>query len=378
MQRLSKEKLEARKIVEALRLGIVPQKHVEEFTFGRAKEIEQIKSWLENENESSLVLVGEYGVGKTHLLEYLYSSLLKSNWAVSIVELDPNELPFHKPKRVYEAIINSFRFGTKNGTFRDFLKEIAESSKYYELENHQYLGAIISELKEGVESEYSFEWIEGKQIVGNPPMFDYSTSANIYCNILSGIGWASRNILGLNGFVILFDEAETVDSFWYSSYQNDKSWNFLKGILLMASNKTELLEENITPFFVSPYSGKIYLGEKTGLQYGGHFPYLRYLWRAPTNIKLIFAFAPSYNILDKEPLNALRRIEIKNLGEKYLDEISKSVVRFYEYAYDFKIEQKNILKRVPKDKTRMFIKGIVEALDLIRFYPNEKLEDFLK
>lgn len=373
-----REQLEARKIIEALRLGIVPQKYVEEFTFGREKEIEQIKSWLINGKESSLILVGEYGAGKTHLLEYLYSYLLKNNWAVSIVELDPNELPFHKPKRVYEAIVSSFRFGIKNGTFRDFLKEIAESEKYYELKDHQYLNVIIKELREGIESEYSFEWIEGKQIVGNPPMFDYSTSANIYCNILSGIGWASKNILGLNGFVILFDEAETVDSFWYSSYQNDKSWNFLKGMLLMVSNRTELLDENISPFFTSPYSGKIYLGEKTGLQYGGHFPYLRYLWRAPTNIKLIFAFAPSYNILYKEPLNTLRKIEIKNLDEKHLEEISESIIRFYEYAYNFKLKQKNVLKRVPKDKTRMFIKGLVEALDLLRFYPNEKIEELLK
>ncbi|MBO3757598.1 MAG: DUF2791 family P-loop domain-containing protein, partial [Candidatus Brockarchaeota archaeon] len=119
-----KEQLEARKIIEALRLGIVPQKYVEEFTFGREKEIKQIKSWLSNEDESSLILVGEYGVGKTHILEYLYSYLLKDNWAVSIVNLDPNELPFHKPKRVYEAIISSFRFG-KNRNFRDFLKEIS-------------------------------------------------------------------------------------------------------------------------------------------------------------------------------------------------------------------------------------------------------------
>ncbi|MBO3802060.1 MAG: DUF2791 family P-loop domain-containing protein [Thermoproteota archaeon] len=372
-----KEQLEARKIIEALRLGIVPQKYVEEFTFGREKEIKQIKSWLSNEDESSLILVGEYGVGKTHILEYLYSYLLKDNWAVSIVNLDPNELPFHKPKRVYEAIISSFRFG-KNRNFRDFLKEISESRNYYELKDHQYLGVVIKELKEGNESEYLFEWIEGKQVVGNPPMFDYSTSSNIYCNILNGIGWASKNVLGLNGFVIMFDEAETVDSFWYSSYQNEKSWNFLKGMLLMTSNKKELLEENITPFFTSPYGGKIYLGEKTGLQYGGRFPYLRYLWRAKANIKLIFAFVPSFNILDKEPLNALRKIEIKSLNEEYFEDISKSVIRLYEFAYNFKTEQKDILKRVPKNKTRMFIKGLVEALDLLRFYPNEKLEDLLK
>ena len=35
----------------------------------------------------------------------------------------------------------------------------------------------------------------------------------IYIVILSGIGWAAKNILGLKGFLILFDEAENVDSY---------------------------------------------------------------------------------------------------------------------------------------------------------------------
>lgn len=376
---LQRERIEARKIIEALRLGIVPQKYVEKLTFGREKELKQIKSWLNNANESSLVLVGEYGVGKTHLLEYLYSSLLKNNWAVSIVELDPNELPFHKPKRIYEAIISSFKFREKDGNFRDFLKEVVNNKNCHELETHQYLRVVIKEIKEGLDNEYTLEWIEGKPtLVGNPPMYDYSTCANIYCNILSGIGWATKNILGLNGLVVLFDEAESVDSYWYNSYQNDKSWNLLKGILFTASNRTELIEENISPFSISPYGGKIYLGEKTGLQYCGHFPYLRYLWRVPSNLKFIFAFAPSYNILEKEPLSTLRKIEIRHISEKYFGEILRSIVSFYENAYNFKVKQKNVLERVPRDKTRTLIKGLVEALDLMRFYPDEELKELLK
>jgi len=378
MKKLVDKKIEARKVIEALRLGIVPQKYVENFTFGREEELKQIKAWLENSEESSLILVGEYGVGKTHLLEYLYSFLIKNNWAVSFVELDPNELPFHKPKRIYEAITKSFRFRNVDVGFRDFLKEIARSNRFKELETHHYLKVAIDEIRNGMESEYTFEWIEGKPtLVGNPPMYDYSTCANIYCYILSGIGWASKNILGLNGFVILFDEAESVDSYWYTSYQNEKSWNFLKGILFTASNKVELVEEKISPFHIAPYGGKIYIGERTGLQYCGHLPNLRYIWKFPTNLKLIFAFSPSYNILEKEPISTLRKIEIRHIEEKYLREMIKSIIHIYEVAYEFKVRNRSFIEKLPTNKTRIFIKSLIEALDLMRYYPNESLEKLL-
>jgi hypothetical protein len=102
------------------------------------------------------------------------------------------------------------------------------------------------------------------------------------------------------------------------------------------------------------------------------------LWRVPSNLKFVFAFAPSYNILEKEPLSTLRKIEIRPISEKYFGEILRSVVSFYENAYNFKVKQKNVLERVPRDKTRTLIKGLVEALDLMRFYPDEELKELLK
>ena len=76
---LPEERFEARKIIEALRLGIVSHGQVDEFTFGRDKAIGQIKEWLNTQNRRSLIISGEYRVGKTHLLDYFYSSVLKSN-----------------------------------------------------------------------------------------------------------------------------------------------------------------------------------------------------------------------------------------------------------------------------------------------------------
>ena len=378
-QVLSEEQFKARQIIEALRLGIVPHKYVEEFTFGREGEINKVKKWLHDSNNSSLIIVGEYGVGKTHLLEYIYSVALKDNWAVSMVELDPNEASFHKPRIIYQKIISSFRFRQRNGDFREFLRQIANSPRFYEVESHKYLGRVIEEIRNNTDDEDIWEWIEGKPSRYRcPPMYEFSTCANIYCYILSGIGWIAKNLLGLKGFLILFDEAENVDSYWYTSYQNNKVWNFLKGLIFMADNNELLLTEKVEPQY--SWSGYFqgYWGKDTGLQYCGRLQ-LPFIWKIPCNVKIIFAFAPTW-VLSKEPLNNIIDLRLDNLDRKVLPKISRSINNLYKTAYNFEYNNdlSYIQSRIPMDKTRKFIKGVIEALDLMRFHPNKPVEELLK
>src|SRR3989304_4372204 len=175
---LSVEQFKARQIIEALKVGIVPHSDIGKFTFGRHNEINQINSWLSDSDDGTMAISGEYGSGKTHFLEYIYSIALKDNWAVSIVNLDPGELSFHQPKKIYE-----------------------------------YINRAIEIIRSEADEENFWEWIEGK-----PGWYDYlampnsSTCANIYCYLLSGIGWAVKNILGLNGLLILFSGVAIVEA----------------------------------------------------------------------------------------------------------------------------------------------------------------------
>lgn len=433
---LSEEQFKARQIIEALRLGIVPHKYVEEFTFGREREINDVKKWLNDSNDGSLIIVGEYGVGKTHLLEYIYSTALKDNWAVSIVELDPNEAPFHKPKVIYQKIVSSFRFKSQGGDFREFLRKIAlsikgkniekycfheefkikeynengylihcplydttiregaslcEQCKYYylnkndiasqnaryELKEHKYLGRIIEEIRNGTDDEYVWEWIEGNPtLYFSPQMYEYSTCANVYCYILSGIGWAARNILGLKGLLVLFDEAESVDSYWYTSYQNDKAWNFLTGLILMANNDKRLLTDTIEHRYSWSGYSQGWWGRNTGLQYCG-YSHLPFIWRIPCYVKIIFTFTPIPWISYREPLNNLSRVELEHLDNESLMKISETIITLYQRAYNFKPDR-NPLDLVSRDKTRLFIKGMIETLDLMRFHSDKSVEELLK
>lgn len=375
---LSDEQFKARQIIEALRWGIVPHKYVEEFTFGRKEEIREIKNWLDNSNDGSLAIIGEYGVGKTHLLEDIYSFALNNNWAVSIVELDPNEAPFYRPRVIYQKIISSFRFKQKNGDFREFLRQIANSPYFYELEDHKYLSIIIDKIKDGTDDEDMWEWIEGEPTYFSPPMYDKSTCANIYCYLLSGIGWAAKNILKMRGLLILFDEAESVESYWYSSYQNNKVWNFLKGLILMAGDDKKLLKEvQEGRFNKQPIKGV--RGNYTDLQYCG-YNQLPFIWRIPCSVKIIFAFTPIFDQIQNlygEPLNTIRRLELEHLDKQVLTEILKSIIRLYKIAYNFEYNN-DFSNYIPVEKTKEFVKGVIEALDLKRHNLDKTIEELLK
>ncbi|MCD6177487.1 MAG: DUF2791 family P-loop domain-containing protein [Candidatus Cloacimonetes bacterium] len=379
---LSDKQFRARQIIEALRLGVVPYDYVEEFTFGREDEIKYIKKQIDKQDRCSLIISGEYGVGKTHLLEYIYSFALKNNWAVSLVELDPNEVSFCKPKVIYEKIIHSLKFKSRNGDFRELLRQVAVSPKFHKLNEHKYLSKIIEEIRGGTDNEDIWEWIEGKPSQHcKPLMYPYSTCANIYCYILSGIDWAIKNILGMNGFLILFDEAESVDSYWYSSYQNNKAWNFLTGLVLMANNDERLLQEvNKKRLYEHEiYSG--WWGYYSHLQYCG-YSQLPFVWKTPCNIKLIFGFSPiqDQEIFAREPLKDIDTFELEYLSTESLEKISRKILGFYEQAYNFQTDIDSfisILEDKIQGKTRLFIKGLIETLDLMRFHPDKAAEELL-
>ena len=84
-----------------------------------------------------------------------------------------------------------------------------------------------------------WDWIEARESRAKPwgffsllpGLYDYSTAANIYCYLLSSLGWASREVLGLKGLLLVFDEAETVEMNFYSQ-QAQNSRNFLRSLIL--------------------------------------------------------------------------------------------------------------------------------------------------
>jgi hypothetical protein len=69
-----------RKVIEALRLGIVPDEGLQLFTIGRETEISALQSWLDTPSEPGRLVIGAYGTGKTHLLSHFRLLAEEARW----------------------------------------------------------------------------------------------------------------------------------------------------------------------------------------------------------------------------------------------------------------------------------------------------------
>ncbi|MHA1195951.1 MAG: BREX system ATP-binding domain-containing protein [Promethearchaeota archaeon] len=367
------EKFISRSIIESLRMGIFIDKFIERFTFGRKNEVNFVKNWLNNDSDGALIISGDYGIGKTHLLKYLEKKLVEEEWATSMIQFDSVSLPLNKPKNLYEAIIENFRY--PRGSFKDFLKELAMNNRSYLLDNHLYIKAILNRIREGKIEDYCWLWIKGKlhhtgTTKGLPPIYTYSTASNIFCYILSGIGYALKHVLGLKGFIILFDEAENIDPYWYTTYQRKKGWNFLRGLILMAKNSEFLLNEEINQILAKNQTTIELWGAISQLQYYSKRP-LRYLWNIPCSVKLIFAFTYNEALFSSPPLKNLKILDLKNLDVEALDQIAEKILEIYKKAYgineSLRLSKSFLRETLNLDSVRLYIKGVVEYLDLKRF-----------
>lgn len=369
------DRVSACRMIEAFRFGIVPHQDVERFTFGRDQElklIDQLLAGLDRGKGDVLMFEGEYGSGKTHILELIHHRALQAGMTVSLVQFDPVEVSPHRPKRVYRELVHNLRFISegREGGFRELL----QLATRLDLSDHVFFGPLLRKLKRlepsAQENEVFWQWVEGESTKeyatemrspyrvrgaqGIPALYDFSTAADFYCNIISAISWMSRQ-LGFRGLVLLLDEAETVTRLWDIVYLS-KSINFMEGLVRVALNDPQLraVSDRMIHNQVRP---------------------VPYIYREPSLV-LIFATTPTpgeYGYL--RLANSVRRkLELTPLPEQALVDAFATMIRIYERAYPgFRLsveEQKRLLAwlgRRTSGGVRTFIKGCVEALDIVRF-----------
>jgi len=367
--------IQARRMIEAFRLGIVPHQDVDSFTFGRERPIGVLDGALANltQGQGDVFMVeGEYGAGKTHLLEYVHHRALASGMAASLVQFDPAEVSPHRPKRVYREIVHNLRYikdGTEYG-FRDLLRS---GTGLEEMHDHVFLGPVLMKLGRldagQQQSEVFWQWVEGEstkeyateqkspfRVKGGqriPALYDFSTAADLYCNILSGLSWMARK-LGMKGLVLLVDEAETVTHLWDIMYLA-KSVNFMDGLVRTAQNDPDLkrINDRMVHNRVRP---------------------VPYIYR-DSSLLLVFATTPSpYDYAYIKLANRIKhRVELEPLEDRALYDAFSTMVMIYRRAYPgflvSDLDQKRLLREASRrniEGVRAFIKFSIEALDVAR------------
>ena len=130
-QHIPVEKLSARQLIEALAWESCPTNMLKTSPSGAREKWKSCGSgWVRRRRVRSGWL-GNMGQARAISLATLAAGLFLDGFAVASVDMDPNENPFHKPKRVYARLVQSFRYISRVDNrvrgFRDFLKEALEA-----------------------------------------------------------------------------------------------------------------------------------------------------------------------------------------------------------------------------------------------------------
>lgn len=398
-------KIKAHRMIEAFRLGIVPTQDVGDFTFGREREINLISSALtslENGKGGTIIFEGEYGTGKSHLLEYIRSQALKKNFLVSSVELSTEETAPARPKRIYRELIANLRFLSNNkqpitdanrsvsnnhieAGFRDLMRDATKQYQepdYLGIKDHIFFAPVLKRLSkiddQSLKSEVFWQWIEAESTkeyavgttsktdkyqspyrisggVNIPALYDFSTASDFYCYLISGLSYLSRK-LKYNGLVLLLDEVETIAFLW-NNLLFERGINFLENLIRVSHNEPSLknlnkhmLHNQVRP---TPYIYK------------------------DAYVLLILAMTPEPAAIRLKQLSH-NDINLNPLSEEHLIACFETLTKYYKIAFPeltlSDITKKKILNnalRYQDNGIRFFLKYTVESLDVIRI--NRKL-----
>lgn len=306
-----------------------------------------------------MLLIGDYGMGKTHLVQYIYQKALDQGYAVAKVDADPNEAPFFRPKRIYGSLLHSLQYRDPgSGMIKGsdvFLKTMLERGQFAD---HIYLKFV------NWHQPATWHWIKaaeravrpsGEDYKELPGLHDHQTAANIYTHLLSTFGWASKRVLGLKGLVLIFDEAESMNIL--DGYQLEKGMNFFRAIVNTALNNELLLKppEQIR-----------------GLTYGGHSAHVPFLYRPDSGMKLVFAFTRLWWDHYVPELNDAARMSLEPIGSNALRSVQERIADYYQEAYtEFRVPPMpidDIIKALSfrNGNTRKFVKTCVEVMDIAR------------
>lgn len=228
----TRTQFEARQLVEALRVGVAPAQHVRELTVGLVNERKSIVEGLNQSHQlggAVRTVIGDYGFGKSHLVELTAQEALSRNFLVAITSLDLQELPAYKGYEIYVNLISHIRYPDRDEQGPGPLFELAAGNSRAREQLQKMAPAGIDPLVltlNGVVNSSSarqravwYDWLQGgrrhptmSQFVPRgfkfPVIYKIGHNGRQMSYLLTGLSTVAR-LANYSGLCLLIDEAES-------------------------------------------------------------------------------------------------------------------------------------------------------------------------
>lgn len=386
-----------KRIIKALRQGVIPNSDVLELSVGREKEIEEFHNILEDlDNESQTKFIeGELGAGKSFLLKCIQELAFQEDFVVSWITLG-NDVRMNKIDLVYKSITKNLTCksgtGLKNIIERWYskiesrinrsetdlsrqqkmlrenisidLEDTREYSNSFASVIENYLKALRNEEKELADN--AIAWLTGdfnlnaqqKKAIGVKGDVT-KENAIVFLKALSTF----ISSIGYNGFVILIDEAVSITTL--NNYKiRDTAYNYIRNIYDGCS-----LNQFMNTLFVFAGTPEFFEDPKKGVK---------------SHLALYNRIKGTYEEDSVEkPI-----LHLKGFNHEQDLNFCNKVVKMYEDVYNFDsssvIDLNKMINKAEKEaflskglvNSRVIAREVIEYLDIVREHP-EKTEKML-
>lgn len=222
--------------LEALRLGVVPSRGTIHYTVGRQKPLSTLLELL-GRGTGFHGIFGEYGEGKTHLLDAFEGLSRSEEFAVSRLAVDPQETAVQNPARIWSALSDRLEFRADLG-LRAFLEKLKDSDEHVLAGGERFdpiLSPALFALRSGdadcVELAMAHARAERVSLEdyrrrlrkagwsGPAPIHlpDFRTLGGVYVRMLGTVASWARD-LGGRGLAVMLDEVERTEALSAQNY----------------------------------------------------------------------------------------------------------------------------------------------------------------
>jgi hypothetical protein len=392
-QPMAPSQYQARQLLEALRVGVAPVQHIKELTIGLEGERASLTEGLVAAHQAGgavRAVIGEYGFGKTHLVELTAQEALERNFLVASTSLDLGEAPAHRGIAIYSSLLRGLRYPDNDERGLEPLidKTLAAPSWRSHLwsattEANDPLDVGLYAMASTSSSRQRRAWREwlmgGRRTpamnkamprgVKFPSIYTVGHNGRQIAYLLSGLSVLAR-LAGYSGLCVLIDEAESYSLL--AAYQRPKADEFFSAVIYAALQEQQAL---ITPEMLPQHRWRHYppaYSERQSLFF------LFTVTRSENRLPLE-AWLDDGKVLILEPHHSAQEI----------GQFMQQVMGYHGQAYGYEAgERQRQVRRAAAEHLalgmrsgRLSIRGVVrmtvELFDLLYLYPDYEVTALL-